>query len=143
MIRTTSVATDLDVPRRSVTSWSVSESVAEDPEPALRRRISHVYSPTLRDAVRDLDGGEQSQLHDVLKNLIGSDHDAKPGFESADTMSPTSGANHPLAVGTRDAIQGFFTWTTPPNPEHIFGLKQQYLEFHRIARLLRIQFQPN
>lgn len=74
LIYTTSFATDPDVPRRSLTSWSVSESLAEDPEPALRRRISHVYLPPLRDAVRDLDGGDQSQLHEVLKILINSDH---------------------------------------------------------------------
>lgn len=139
LIYTTSFATDPNVPRRSVISWSVSESLAEDPEPALRRRISHVYLPPLRDAVRDLDGSDQSQLHDVLKILVGSDHNVESDFEDAANRALAKVAKHPLAVGARDAIQGFFTQTTPPNREHIIGLNQQDLELRRIARLLRIQ----
>lgn len=139
LIYTTNFATAPDVPRRSVTSWSVAESLAEDPEPGLRRRISHVYLPPLRDAVRDLDGGDQSQLHDVLKILIGSDPDAESDFVESANKALEGVAKHPLAVSTRDAIQGYFTQTTPPNREHIIGLNQQDLELRRIARLLRIQ----
>ena len=139
LIYTTNFATAPGVPRRSVTSWSVSESLAEDPEPGLRRRISHVYLPPLRDAVRDLDGADQSQLHDVLKILINSNHDVESDFVDAANKALEVVAEHPLAVGTNEAIQSFFTQTTPPNREHIIGLNQQDLGLRRIARLLRIQ----
>lgn len=139
LIYTTSFATDPDVPRRSVTSWSVSESLADDPEPGLRRRISHVYLPPLRDAVRDLDGGDQSQLHDVLKILINSDHEVESSFVGTANQALGNVAKHQLAVNASTAIQGFFSQTTPPNREHIVGLNQQDLELRRIARLLRIQ----
>ncbi|KQY58849.1 hypothetical protein ASD11_04240 [Aeromicrobium sp. Root495] len=139
LIYTTSFATNPEVPRRSVTSWSVSGSRAEDPEPALRRRISHVYLPPLRDAVRDLDGGDQTQLHDVLRILINSDHDVESDFLDAANNALEGVAKHPLAVNTSKAIQGFFTQTTPPNREHLIGLNQQDLDLRRIARLLRIQ----
>ena len=139
LIYTTSFATDPNVPRRSVTSWSVSESLAEDPEPGLRRRISHVYLPPLRDAVRDLDGGNQSQLHDVLKILINHDHDVESDFVDSANKALEGVAKHPLALDTSKTIQGFFSQTTPPNREHVIGLNQQDLELRRIARLLRIQ----
>lgn len=139
LIYTASFATGADVPRRSILSWSVGDSMADDPEPALRRRISHVYLPPLRDAVRDLDGGDQTQLHDVMKILIGSDQDAEDSFVDTANTALKAIADHDLAKETRSTIRGFFTQTTPPNREHIVELNQRPLEMRRIAGLLRIQ----
>ena len=139
LVYTATFATAPDVPRRSILTWSVGDCRAEDPEPELRRRISHVYLPPLRDAVRDLDGGEQTQLHDVLKILIGGDVAKETSFVDTANSALKSVAAHPLAVETREAIQGFFSQTTPPNREHVLAINERTLELHRIARLLRIQ----
>ncbi len=139
LIYTASFATSADTPTRSVLSWSVGESLAEDPEPALRRRISHVYLPPLRDAVRDLDGPDQAQLHDVLRLLTSDDEAAEADFVGAANEALKAIAAHPLATSAREAIQGFFSKTTPPNREHTIDLNQRELELRRIARLLRIQ----
>jgi putative ATP-dependent endonuclease of OLD family len=140
---TASFATGPEVSRRNTLSWSVGKVRAEDPEPALRRRIAHVYLPPLRDAVRDLDGGEQSQLHDVLKLLLGADADGERQFLSAANKALDDVAQHPAATESRDAIQGYFSQTTPPNREHRLELNRRDLELRRIARLLRLQLAEN
>lgn len=117
----------------------VGDARAEDPEPQLRRRVSYVYLPPLRDAVRDLDGGDQALLHDVLRILVGSDTDLEEDFVETANSVLTKVAEHQLAVTTKDAIQSFFVQTTPPNRAHVIELNQRKLEMRRIARLLRIQ----
>lgn len=139
LVYTTSFSTLPDVPRRSITSWSVSEGLADDPEPALRRRISHVYLPPLRDAVRSLDGGDQGELQEVLRILIGSDTSKEASFTEQANESLTKIANHELAAEATTAIQSYFKKTTPPNREHQVQINQRPLELQRIARLLRIQ----
>jgi putative ATP-dependent endonuclease of OLD family len=139
LLYTATFATRADVPKRSVLTWGVGDARAEDPEPGLRRRISYVYMPPLRDAVRDLDGGDQALLHDVLRILVGSDTDLEEGFVETANSALTKVAEHQLAVTTKDAIQSFFVQTTPPNREHVIELNQRKLEMRRIARLLRIQ----
>ncbi|WP_460359486.1 AAA family ATPase [Mycobacterium sp. ZZG] len=139
LVYTATFATRADVPKRSVLTWGVGDARAEDPEPGLRRRISYVYLPPLRDAVRDLDGGDQALLHDVLRILVGPDTDLEGGFVETANSALTKVAEHQLAVTTKDAIQSFFVQTTPPNRAHVIELNQRKLEMRRIARLLRIQ----
>lgn len=139
LVYTASFATRADVPKRSVLSWGVGDSRADDPEPGLRRRISYLYMPPLRDAVRDLDGGDQALLYDVLRILVGSDVDVEEGFVDVANAALKEIADHDLSVATKDAIQSFFVQTTPPNREHVIELNQRKLELRRIARLLRIQ----
>ncbi len=139
LVYTASFATKADVPKRSVLTWGIGDARAEDPEPALRRRISYVYMPPLRDAVRDLDGGDQAQLHDVLRIVVGSDAELEADFIGTANDALRQVAEHGLAVTTRESIQAFFKQTTPPNREHVIELNQRKLELRRIARLLRIQ----
>ncbi|KHO24667.1 AAA family ATPase [Mycolicibacterium setense] len=139
LIYTATFATRPDVPKRSVLTWGVGDARAEDPEPALRRRISYVYMPPLRDAVRDLDGGDQSLLFDVLRIVLGGDSTAEEGFVDVANAALKKVADHELSLATRDAIQSFFVQTTPPNRAHVIELNQRKLELRRIARLLRIQ----
>jgi putative ATP-dependent endonuclease of OLD family len=138
LIYTASFATDPTVPRRSISSWAVGDVLAEDPEPALRRRISHVYLPPLRDAVRDLDGGDQAHLYEVLRIIVGTEATTTDFVDAAnDALKVIS--EHPVAVKTQDTIQNFFSETTPPNREHVIELNERTLELRRLARLLRIQ----
>ena len=152
LIYTASFATAPNTPRRSVLSWSIGESMAEDPEPMLRRRISHVYLPPLRDAVRDLDGTDQTELHEVLRLLLAGDHLRDPHDDATtaeqvtevDFISTADEAmrrviEHPVATRTRQTIQDFFSQTTPPTREHVIELNRREMELRRIARLLRIQ----
>lgn len=139
LIYTAGFATALGTPRRSVVSWSVGESGAEDPEPALRRRIAHVYLPPLRDAVRDLDGGDRAQLHEVMDLLLAGDHEKREDFLTTAADAVRTVAKHPAATQTRDTIQDYFSRTTPPNRGHVIALNEQEMELPRIARLLRIQ----
>lgn len=139
LIYTASFATDPAVPRRSVSSWAVGDALVDDPEPALRRRIAHVYLPPLRDAVRDLEGGDQAQLYEVLRIIIGSEAPTAPSFVDAANDALKVVAAHPVAVKTQETIQTFFSQTTPPNREHVIELNERVLELRRLARLLRIQ----
>jgi putative ATP-dependent endonuclease of the OLD family len=117
----------------------VCESLADDPEPALRRRISHVYLPPLRDAVRDLDGADQAELHGVLRLLIGDDEDIEADFLQTANDALQAMASHKLATTARDEIQAVFSRTTPPNREHALELNKRELELRRLVRLLRLQ----
>ncbi|WP_287483168.1 AAA family ATPase [Rhodococcus sp. (in: high G+C Gram-positive bacteria)] len=139
LVYTASFATSPGVPRRNVLSWAVGDSLVEDPEPALRRRISHVYLPPLRDAVRDLDGGDQAQLHDVLRLLLDGDQDAEARLISTANTALGTIADHDVATTSRDSIQGYFSKTVPPNREHVIALNQREPDLRRIARLLRLQ----
>lgn len=143
LIYTASFATGHGTPRRSQLSWAVSETHAEDPEPALRRRISHVYLPPLRDAVRDIDGGDQTQLHEVVRLLIGADQDLESEFVSHANAAISAIAEHATAERTRDAIENFFTQATPPNRQHRLGLSKREMDLRRITRLLRLQLAEN
>jgi putative ATP-dependent endonuclease of OLD family len=139
LIYTASFATSSGIPRRSVLSWSIGESKADDPEPALRRRIAHVYLPPLRDAVRDLDGGDQAQLHEVMALLLAGDQEKRDNFVTTANNAVREVAQHPAATQTRDTIQDYFGRTTPPNRAHLIQLNEREMELQRIARLLRIQ----
>ena len=108
-------------------------------EPALRRRIAHVYLPPLRDAVRDLDGGDQAQLHEVMDLLLAGDQEKRDHFLTTAADAVRTVAQHPAATHTRDTIQDYFSRTTPPNRGHRIGLNEQDMALPRIARLLRIQ----
>ena len=98
LVYTAAFATDADVPRRSILTWGVGDARLEDPEPALRRRIAHVYLPPLRDAVRDLDGGDQTLLHDVLHIIVGTDEDLKKEFVETANGALKQIAEHELAI---------------------------------------------
>ena len=139
LVYSVSFATAPTTLRRDVTSWSVGDSLADDAEPALRRRLSHVYLPPLRDAVRDIDGADQTQLYEVLRILLGTDREKHDSFVEAASTALGVIADHPVAAEARDAIQTFFTQTTPPNREHRLALSRRELELRRIARLLRLQ----
>ena len=139
LIYTAGFATSPGTPRRSVVSWSVGEAGAEDPEPALRRRIAHVYLPPLRDAVRDLDGGDQAQLHEVMDLLLAGDQEKRDDFLTTAAGAVRKVAEHAAATHTRETIQDYFSQTTPPNRGHHIGLNEQDMALPRIARLLRIQ----
>lgn len=139
LVYTATFATRVDVPKRSVLTWGVGDAGVEDPEPAARRRISHVYLPPLRDAVRDLDGGDQVLLHDVLRIVVGADDALRASFVGTANTALQQVSDHQLAVSTTEAIQSFFAQTTPPNREHLITINRHELELRRIARLLRIQ----
>jgi putative ATP-dependent endonuclease of OLD family len=135
----TSFATARDVPRRSVTSFSIGSMHTEDPEPGLRSRISHVYLPPLRDAVRDLDGRDQTQLAQVFELIMGSEDLDEDEFVEAAGSALKTISEHPVATTTTGAIQDYFGRTTPPDRAHRVGIDHQELELRRIVRLLRLQ----
>lgn len=139
LIYRASFATDTRVPRRNVLSWTVGDVRVEDAEPANRRRISHVYLPPLRDAVRDIDGGEGNQLHDVIRILLGGDQDLHDSFVDTANAALQTIAEHRVAEDTRATIQQYFGQTTPPNREHLLELNRRQVELRRIARLLHLQ----
>lgn len=108
LVHRASYATDPSVPRRSVLSWSVGDGRLEDPEPANRRRISHVYLPPLRDAVRDIDGGEGNQLHDVIRILLDGDQESETAFVDEANEALQKIADHKVAKDAQSAIQQYF-----------------------------------
>lgn len=139
LIYRASFATDPRVPRRNLLSWTIADVRAEDPEPVNRRRISHVYLPPLRDAVRDIDSGEGNQLHDVVRILLDGDQDREDDFVSKANEALQQIAEHEVAKQTRRVIQEYFGQTTPPDREHELELNRRSVELRRIVRLLRLQ----
>lgn len=132
-------ATDPSVPRRSAVTWTVGDVRMDEPEPANRRRIAHVYLPALRDAVRDLDGGDANHLHDVIKILLDGDQAREDHFVEKANEAIQTIADHEVATFTETTIQHYFGQTVPPNRVHNVALKRRDVELRRIARLLRLQ----
>ena len=126
------------VPRRNIQSLSVGDLEMADPETANRRRIAHVYLPPLRDAVRDLDGGDGSQLHEVLRVVLEGDEDEK-SFVDAANAALKGISEHDVPRRARDAMQSQFAEASPPSRLHNIALNERQQEFRRLARLLRIQ----
>lgn len=132
-------ATAPDVPRRNAQSISTGMSGVDDPEPSARRRIAHVYLPPLRDAVKDIDGGDGAQLYEVLRVLLGDDRDAEEDFVSAANLALESIAAHQLPTAASLSIQAQMADATPPSRGHAVGIGSRERELRRLARLLRIQ----
>jgi len=131
-------STNAHIPRRNVQSLSVGDLEMADPEPANRRRIAHVYLPPLRDAVRDLDGGDGSQLHEVLRVVLEGDEDEKLFVDAANAALRTI-SEHEVPTRARDAMQLQFAEASPPSRLHNIALNERQQELRRLARLLRIQ----
>lgn len=140
LLYTTSFATDASVPSRNAQSYSVGESQIEDPEPANRRRIAHVYLPPLRDAVRDLDGGEGTQLHEVLRTLLDGDKDQEDTFKEAANTALSTIAAHALPQSAQQEIQRHFSDAAPPSRNHTIQIKTRVQELRRLVGMLRLQF---
>lgn len=132
-------ATGADVPRRSVQSISVGDTGVDDPEPATRRRIAHVYLPPLRDAVKDLDSGDGAQLYEVLKVMLNGDSADEEEFVKFANDALATIASHPLPSLTSTSIQTQMGEATPPSRAHSIGIASREQELRRLARLLRIQ----
>lgn len=132
-------ATAADVPRRNAQSISAGRSGVDDPEPSARRRIAHVYLPPLRDAVKDLDGGDGAQLYEVLRVLLGDDREAEQDFVSAANDALASIAAHKLPMAASSSIQAQMADATPPTRGHVVGIGSREQELRRLSRLLRIQ----
>jgi putative ATP-dependent endonuclease of OLD family len=136
----TKFATHPAVPNRIVESHAVGEIGIDDPEPANRKRIAHIYLPPLRDAVRDLDGGDGSQLFEVLRVLLDGDQDRENKFvqSARDALSTISG--HELPRAAADEIQRHFTEAAPPTRNHKIEVSMRAQELRRLATMLRLQF---
>ena len=131
--------TATEVPRRSVQSISVGETGVDDPEPAIRRRIAHVYLPPLRDAVKDLDSGDGAQLYEVIKVMLNSDSVDEEDFVKFANEALATIANHPLPTLTSASIQTQMGEATPPSRAHSIGIVSREQELRRLSRLLRVQ----
>jgi putative ATP-dependent endonuclease of OLD family len=132
-------ATAAEVPRRSVQSISVGDTGVDDPEPATRRRIAHVYLPPLRDAVKDLDSGDGAQLYEVIKVMLNSDSTDEEEFVKFANDALATIASHPLPSLTSASIQSQMGEATPPSRAHSIGIASREHELRRLSRLLRIQ----
>lgn len=135
----TAWATATDVPRRNVQSISIGEANVDDPEPSARRRIAHVYLPPLRDAVKDLDGGDGAQLFEVLKVLLDKDQDGETEFLNFANNALSAIADHKLPKLASESIQAHMGDASPPSRAHTVGIASRQQELRRLSRLLRIQ----
>lgn len=138
IFRTTWSTAD-EVPRRSQQRISVGESATDDPDPAARRRIAHVYLPPLRDAVKDLDGGDGAQLYEVMKVLIGDNPSREEKFVAKANKRLAQIAAQDVAQAASKAIQKQLRAATPPSRAHDVGVSSRERELRRLAQLLRVQ----
>ena len=83
LVYTNTLTRKRDDPYWKTAHFSVGDTRVDDPEPANRRRIAHVYLPPLRDAVRELDSGGGERLAEVLKVLTASDEGGRAAFRDA------------------------------------------------------------
>jgi putative ATP-dependent endonuclease of OLD family len=135
----TAWATARDVPRRNVQSISIGDAGVDDPEPSARRRIAHVYLPPLRDAVKDLDGGDGAHLFEVLKVLLDRNQDVEEEFVNFANNALATIAGHALPTMASANIQAQMGDATPPSRAHTVGIASREQELRRLSRLLRIQ----
>ncbi|RUQ08954.1 ATP-dependent endonuclease [Curtobacterium sp. HSID17257] len=136
-----------DIPRRSQQRISVGEHGSDDPDPAARRRVAHVYLPPLRDAVKDLDAGDGAQLYEVLRVLIGNKHSREKKFVDKANKRLAQIAAHNVAQAASKAIEKQLRAATPPSRAHDVGVSSRERELRRLAQLLKVQlaetgFQP-
>ncbi|SDS81280.1 ATP-dependent nuclease [Microterricola viridarii] len=135
----TAWATATDVPRRNIQSISIGSASVDDPEPSARRRIAHVYLPPLRDAVKDLDGGDGVQLFEVLKVLLDKDQDGEEKFVDFANNALSTIADQALPKMASANIQAQMGDATPPSRAHTVGIASREQELRRLSRLLRVQ----
>jgi putative ATP-dependent endonuclease of OLD family len=140
LVYTTKFATNPAVPSRIAESHAVGDREIDDPEPANRKRIAHVYLPPLRDAVRDLDGGDGSQLFEVLKVLLDGDGDRERKFVQAAKDALSSISDHELPRAAAEEMQRHFTEAAPPTRDHKIEVTMRAQELRRLATMLRLQF---
>lgn len=135
----TAWATAPEIPRRNVQSISIGDASVDDPEPSARRRIAHVYLPPLRDAVKDLDGGDGAQLFEVLKVLLDKDEEGEEKFLKFANDALSAIADHELPKTASASIQTQMSDATPPSRAHTVRIASRQQELRRLSRLLRIQ----
>lgn len=140
LVYNSSFATDPAIPVRVSQSHTVGDKQIDDPEPANRRRIAHVYLPPLRDAVGDLDGGDGAQLHEVLRVLLNGDKAKEEDFIRAANDALSSIADHALPTAAANAIKQHFSEAAPPSRNHDVEVKMRVQELRRLAGMLRLQF---
>lgn len=122
-------------------TYTVGEAQLEDAEPVSRNRISHVYLPPLRDAVREIDGGGGERVAEVLSILVAGDHLKREGFLDESNELLDKIAKLPLPQDAKNAIFKHLNMITPPTREHSleFGGKRHSLR--KLAGILRLRIQ--
>lgn len=131
---------DPDEPYWNVSHFTVGDLSVDDPEPANRRRIAHVYLPPLRDAVRELDSGGGERLAEVLKVLTSLKDDPRRKKFLADANEKLSDISVlDLPGRAREEIQKHLTGMTPPTRKHDLRIGGREQELRRLAGLMRMQ----
>ncbi|MGO2140769.1 MAG: ATP-dependent nuclease [Leucobacter sp.] len=122
-------------------NYTVGEAKLEDAEPASRNRISHVYLPPLRDAVREIDGGGGERVAEVLKILIGEDKEKRNRFLDESNNLLEKVAQLELPQEAKSAIEDHLHEITPPSRGHELQLGGRRHELRKLASVLRLRMQ--
>lgn len=128
-----------DLPYWKSASHTVGKIHADDPEPINRKRISHVYLPPLRDAVRELDSGNGDRLAEVLMVLTSGDTSERDSFKQSANDLLAKIADLDLPGKARTNISEHLDQITPPTRRHDVRMIGRNQELRRLAGLLRVQ----
>lgn len=123
-------------PSKVKSSHTIGVNQLSDPEPFIRDdRIAHVYLPPLRDAIRELDGGDGARIAEVLRIL--SNDDAKD-FKEKSNSHIAKMIEHQLPADTLSILQTHMDKIVAPTRRHTleFGSKSQ--ELRRLAGMMRM-----
>jgi putative ATP-dependent endonuclease of OLD family len=136
LVYTTSFIPRDDVPKRFRVSNHVGDSQIPDPEPEARERISCVYLPALRDAVRALDSPESNRIKEIMQ-VLGSQEEIED-FKSKSLSAMESLARSELSNKVTESLQSHLTSITQPSREQSVGMFPRAQRGLHLARLLKM-----
>lgn len=130
-----------DLPYWKRSSYTVGEAQMEDVESSSRNRISHVYLPPLRDAVREIDGGSGERVAEVLQVLLADDKGKRDDFldQSNELLDRVAQLNLPQEA--KSAIADHLQEITPPTRDHDLQLGGRRHALRKLATILRLRLQ--
>lgn len=133
----TIVETRPELPRRDRIRRCVGESSVMDPEPSNRDRISCVYLPPLRDAIRILDSADGNRLSAIMRSLA-IENEIRD-FEHLGNSALLNISDSDLAKKTEKSIQNHLSELTFTSNEQVIELNHQEQNIDRLARMLRMK----
>jgi putative ATP-dependent endonuclease of OLD family len=139
----TDFSNDPDVLNWKRTSHTLGKARVADSDSDIRHRISHIYLPPLRDAVREIDGMGGNRLAQVFSVLTAHDEHSRKDFvnQANDLISQIAALDVPKKTANRMNYQ--VAGLTPADRDFTVQLTGRDASLRRLAGDLRLQLLEN
>lgn len=139
----TDFSNDPDVLSWKRASHTLGKARVADSDSDARHRISHIYLPPLRDAVREIDGMGGNRLARVFSVLTSKDVDSRKGFVNQANELISQIAALDLPKKTANHMSDQVTRLTPADRDFAVQLTGRDASLRRLAGDLRLQLLEN